>query len=512
LPDLVVNGLRRTDALVLGALVVAGLAVHAHAMFTFLYVFDEVGVIRRQVSMLQAAVADRSLWGFLVDAPLASSNALTPLWAWQQYLFVSLLGAAPNVTRLLPILWSLGPIALSYLLVLPRLGTLTAACTSATFVLLDTVLWTGTKSEFAECMLITCVIGAVILTLRGTLRDFAAAACFLGLTPLTYFGKGLFLYVAFAIWLFEAGAALSWKGMWKRYALLALSLVPTLLWLLLADVRVKALAAAGTPLMGDLGRIESILQQARRVSVDYFKYRENLKGPPTSVLIVYADFKAWPTGTLLAPWAILGVIAGLRRMAAAIGEERALLKVLVGLGLVPFAFLVLNGYSGERFTLTWGLAFALSVGIGVSSTVSGLLSPDPRIHRRAATAAGAVWLYTAAALSMTSWVTWTFDAATFAEIAAAGFALTVPATLLAERLSRSAAPSSPGGVLARLRPSIALTTLLPLACLVPWSLLRYGPLMWGRKQGWGVEATNAPDFEARLRRHGRPRSAEVPPP
>jgi hypothetical protein len=401
---------------------------------------------------------------------------------------------------------------LSYQLVLPRLGRLAASCTAGTFVLLDTVLWTGTKSEFTESMLTTCVIGAVLLSLRGSLRDFSKGALLLGLTPLTYLGKGLFLYVAFAAWVLAAGLALGWKDLVRRYVFLAASLIPTGLWMLAADARVKTLVAAGSPIASDMGPIDSLAEQFRRVTLDYFQYRAFLKGTPGAVMIVYSDFKAWPTGTLLAPWAVLGLFIGLRRAVHAGPDVRALLLALPTLGLLPFAYVVMNGYIGERFTLTWAFPFALSVGLGVSSAISWLLAPKRSPERwRGASAVMAVWWAAAIALGTTSWAAATFDVLRVAGIALAGAALT-GGSLAAADWVRQRTPNEARGFLMVLRRHLALTPLLPLAMLLPWSLLTYGPLLWGRRQGWGVEAINVQEFEAKLQHRGHPRAAEVEPP
>ncbi len=492
------------DWLVIGVLVVAALALHTRAMFTFAYIHDEVGVIQRQIGFLLGAAAERSPWTFLIDAPLACSNALTPLWGWQHFVFAELFGASHTVTRLLPTLWTLGPIVLSYRLVLPRLGRLTAACTAGTFVVLDTVLWTGTKSEFTESMLTTCVIGALLFALRGSLRAFWYGALLLGLTPLTYFGKGLFLYGTFGAWVLAAGIALGWKDLSRRFLALGASLLPTGLWLLAAGSRIKALVAAGTPIASDMGLISSIQEQIRSVTVDYFQHRPFLKGTPGAVMIVYTDFKAWPTGTLLAPWALMGLLTGFRRITSSAGQARALLLTLPALGVLPFAYVVGNGYIGERFTLTWAFPFALAVGLGVSTAITGLLAPRGSPNRGWATGTTCVaWVGTAFALGMTSWDSWTFDSTRVARVALGGVALTWLAPIAADWTQARRLPGAVRSIM--LERLAALTPLVPLAVLVSWSLLTYGPLLWGRAQGWGVEAINVREFEARLQRHDHSR-------
>jgi hypothetical protein len=492
--------MRRADWILVGSFVAAMLAIHVRAMAVLAYDFGEVGSVQQQVELLRTALAHGSLWAFVVDAPLSHSNAMTPLWPWQQFFFAELFGNGHAVSRLVPTLWTIGPIVLSYVVVFPRLGRLTAAGTSLTFVLLDTVLWTGTKSEYTESMLLTCVIGAIILTLRGTVRDFVGAATLLGLTPLTYLGKGLFLYGVFGLWVIVVCAIERWDGLNRRLGLLAISLVPTAFWFALAVHRADALADAGMPIIGELGTFHSAVDQAMRVTVDYFsRYRPFLRGTPSDVLIVYADFKAWPTGTLLAPWALLGLGVGLvRAFRDTRPDVRGLLMTLPVMGLLPFAYVVLRGFMGERFTLIWGFPFALAVGLGLSKTAEWLLDPQPGHALRGVVAMAWVWLYTAAALSMTSWVLWRFDARRFLEIALGGMAAAALALLL-----RRIAPHS-------LRPAVALIPVLPLAVILPWSLMTYGPLMWGHRWGWGIEGVNADAFEATLRLHRWPKPSEMP--
>jgi hypothetical protein len=88
---------------------------------------------------------------------------------------------------------------------------------------------------------------------------------------------------------------------------------------------------------------------------------------------------------------------------------------------------------------------------------------------------------------MRSWASTAYDVSRFGALSLGGLAVIAASLAVAGMMRNSSAGRA-----------VALVPLLPLVGMLPWSLLTYGPLLWGHRQGWGVEAINVQQFEAKL--------------
>ncbi len=489
---------------IVGGLVLLTAVLHLLGALTFLYTHDEVQVIQRALRQVQAPPLHGPISHVVFDLPLTSSNAVTPLWLWIQASNAHLTPDHPAWTRLPAVIFSLLAVVLAFRLTRPRFGLAVATLTGLAFALSDLCLWTGAKSEFTEPLLLVVVLAAMGWMLHQDLRRFTTGAMILSLAPLTYLGKGLFLYAFVGLWLMAIAAErlstshqsrrLVVRDLSRRLMILAASLLPTLLWLIAAHLHLEMLRASGIVLTGDLGPIHSLFEQVQKTTFGYFEQREFLHGNWRTMLIVYTHLAAWPTSTLMAPWALIGLAIGIRRL----GREpcpraRALLLALPTMGFAPFLYLLLRGYEGGRFTLLYQVPFALAVGLAIATTGRWLVSESSMQRRTGSLTVGAVGLYLAGITSMTSWASWTFDGRQLGLRAVVIVAGVAAVSAIASWLrSRDAA---------RLGNSSRLVATLPLTAyllLLATLMLSHGPMLWGRWQGWGVEGNNAAGFEERL--------------
>ncbi|MEM7583682.1 MAG: hypothetical protein AAF560_09915 [Acidobacteriota bacterium] len=492
-----------SDSWLIAGLLLLAASLRVVAALTFAYTHDEVQVIQRGLEHLAAPPLTDRFNHVAFDVPLTTSNAITPLWLWIQAANAWLTPAAPVWTRLPAMLFSLVAVLLIFRLVRPRLGRATASAAALSFVLSDLCLWTGAKSEFTEPLLLVVTLLALDRMLRVDLKHFVVGALALSLAPLTYLGKGLFLYALVGLWVAatawdrvvtsEIDRATAVREAVTRLAILAASLLPTVLWLVAAHARLKFLGTYGLVLQGDLGPIHSLVEQVRRTTIGYFDERDFLRGSWHTMLIVYHHLAAWPTSTLMAPWAALGLALGCDRLRReSQPATRALLWTLPTMGLVPFLYLLFRGYEGGRFTLLYQVPFSIAIGIGVVAVARGLLAESQRERLTAGLAVAGAGLYAALAASMTSWSNGSYDTEQLAWRALAWLVLVVFAAGGTTALRTQGAERRPTFKLLATFP----LTLLLLAQLV--LLTSHGPLLWGRWQGWGVEGNNATDFERRL--------------
>ena len=123
-----------------------------------------------------------------------------------------------------------------------------------------------------------------------------------------------------------------------------LSTAPAVLWLLVAQIRIATLKATyGTELVGDLGQIQSVLQLARRATIDLLEVRPFFVTTPKMMASVYTFLPSWPSGSLLAPWALIGSVWGTARLLSE--SDRAVRKALLtipAMGMVTFPIPVLE--------------------------------------------------------------------------------------------------------------------------------------------------------------------------
>jgi hypothetical protein len=494
----------RTDWLLALVLVLVGLAPRVVAYATYRYTHDETKIIQRNIRLLEDAVRTGDAWAFAVDVPLQCSTSITPLWGWIQWGATRVLSYDRLATRVPQIGFSLLGILLVYVLVVRVFGRTTAIGAASAFALSDLCIWTGVKSEFPEPLLLCCVLAGVIGMLSDRRRGFALGCACLGVAPMVHLGKGVFLYALFALWLSvttivglvdahrtaghevrEARRAVFRRALGQA-VLFALSLVPTLVWMFAALWRSADLRLGEATIATMWEVLPDYLAWVRVLTVDYFEYRPFMKGTWRTMLLVYTFLPVWPTAVLMAPWAAVGMVVGLRRLAHERDRRRRmLLLALPTLGLVPFAYSVINGFQAGRFTLLFHVPFAIACGLALTELTLQLTRRDEDARRSRAAIAwllGVPLVYAAVAGSMTSWARWEFAGPALAGLVVAAFVLVAVGVVGARRAS-----------------ALAWLPLVVWVLLTATSLARFGPLYWGAFRGFAVEGRMAAEYEETLR-------------
>ncbi len=455
------HGSLRGDGLVLASILGLALACRLIAVRALPVVFDEVCVMAYGLSR-----AFRGVRAFLFEAPIAVSNGITPLWLWAQAAPAALLGETTKAgLRTLPVVLGLAAVWLTYREA-EALGGRAAACVGGFLAAVHgPYLFANARGEYSESLLVVLVL----LTLRELRRSGSSlpglqAATWPALALLAYVGKGLVVWAAFATCVVLLLASRVWRGAASRAdsgrvaALLAVPLVPSFAWLVAAQL---VLFRAGQPLVTDLGPVESVWTNLRRLTLGYGTDAQPfMVGSVGDALWVYTQFDVWPTLALLTVPAVVALVSQGRNLSRALatrdGDSAAEALRPLALVLVPAALLVAKGALDVRFHLLYWPVLLVYCAVAVAAWPALIEKGRPALFWMAGLA---TWIY----------VMWSTSSAPTTRVAwqVVGAALTLLALV-------SVFKASPMRRLA----------LVPVAVFVVWSAVSLGPLDWGRRWAW----------------------------
>jgi hypothetical protein len=443
----------RGSVVVPALLLALALACRLLAIRALPVVFDETCVMA--YGLLRARGGVRA---FLFEAPVAVSNGITPLWFWLQGAPVALLGETTKAgLRTLPLLLGLLAVWLSYRENGALSGRRAAAIGGFLAAIHGPYLFANARGEYSESLLVVLVLLLFhdLATADGALPRWRSAV-WPATALLTYLGKGLVVWAAFALYVASL-AALRAVGRrpasaGRAAALVVLPLLPALAWLLAAQV---ALFGGGATLATDLGTVGSVFTNVRRLTTGYGSEAQPfMVAGPREALFVYGAFAVWPTLALLVAPGLAGLArlgadlvraVSLRDLAAAAAALRPLCLVLL-----PLAVLVGKGALDVRFHLLYGPVLLLVAAVTI----------DRWLHVRPL-----VWLPGGA-------LAWVYVASTQAGVGSGLRLGWVVAGLLTAALLGLAPPGRRG------------LALLPLAAYALAASLFAGPLDWGRRWAW----------------------------
>jgi len=435
-------------------LLVLGLVYRLIAVRALPVVFDEVCVMAYGLLRARGGVST-----FLFETPIAVSNGITPLWFWLQGAPAALLGeTAKRGLRALPVLLGLLAVWLTYRESEALGGRRAALIGGFLAAIHGPYLFANARGEYSESLLIVLVLLLFhdLATNDGALPRWRAAL-WPALALLTYFGKGLIVWAAFVSYVASLAAL---RAVWRRPAealrtagLVVAPLLPSLVWLIAAQV---ALFGGGATLTTDLGTVDSVFTNVRRLTTGYGSEAQRfMVAGPREALYVYANFSVWPTLALLAVASLAGLVRlgvdlvrGLRArdVAAAASALRPLCLVLL-----PAAVLVAKGALDVRFHLLYGPVLLVVAAV----TIDRWLLAREVLWRECFLAGAVVWAYVAwTQVGSPAGLRWGWVAAGMATAALFWLA--------------------PRGELA----------LLPLAIYALAASALAGPLDWGRRWAW----------------------------
>ncbi|HEY7515373.1 MAG TPA: hypothetical protein VIC87_12890 [Vicinamibacteria bacterium] len=453
------HGSLRGDGVVLASVLGLALACRALAALALPVVFDEVCVMAYGLSR-----AFRGVRAFLFEAPIAVSNGITPLWLWVQAAPAALLGETTKAgLRTLPVALGLAAVWLTYREAEALGGRAAALLGGFLAAVHGPYLFANARGEYSESLLV--VLGLLVLRdLRrsgSSLPGFRAAA-WPALALLAYLGKGLVLWAAYSACVALLLAARAWAGTMsprdavRGAALVALPLLPSLAWLAAAQV---LLFRAGHPVVTDLGPVDSVWTNLRRLTLGYgTEAQPFMVGSARDALWVYTDFDVWPTlGLLAVPAVVVLVLRGrdlVRALSGGDGEAAAGALCPLALVLVPAGLLVVKGALDVRFHLLYWPVLLVYCAVGIAAWPALLGN-----GRRAA--------FWSVGLLVWSYVAWTCTAPTRLVWGLVGAAVAILALVASFKAARA-----------------TRLVFLPLAVFALWATLSLGPLDWGRRWAW----------------------------
>ncbi len=424
-------------------------------------VFDEVCVMAYGLSR---AFRDASTLVF--EVPIAVSNGITPLWFWAQSAPAALFGETTKLgLRAQPVVLGLLAVWLTYRECFALAGRRAAAIGGFLAAVHGPYLFANARGEYSESLLVVLVL-LLLRDLRvadGALPSLRAAL-WPALALLTYLGKGLLIWAAFALYvtlltaLRALAGARSGGEVLRASGLVVLPNVAAFVWFVAAQA---ALFASGATLVTDLGPVDNIWTNLRRLTTGYGSEAQRfMVGDWKDALFVYTDFDVWPTLALLTVPALWAIARLVRDVGRALGERdvsgaaRALRPLC--LVLVPLVLIVAKGVLDVRFHLLYWPVLMVYCAVEIEEWLGGR---GPRLQT--ALLAGLVtWTYVA-------WTQRDSAPATRFGWAAVGTAV----ALLALACVRWGLPA----------PRMALA---PVALVLLWSSAFLGPLDWGRRWAW----------------------------
>ncbi len=450
----------RGEALTLASLLLLALVFRLLAVRALPVVFDEVCVMAYGL-----ARASRGARALLFEVPIAVSNGITPLWFWVQSVPAALFEETTKAgLRALPVLLGLLAVGLTWRECGALAGRRAAAIGGFLAAVHGPYLFANARGEYSESLLV-----ALVLLLLGDLRLAGGAlpswraAAWPALALFTYLGKGVLVWAGYALYvallyvLRARAGPRSQVEVHRVLSLVVLPLLPSLVWLLAAHI---ALFGAGATVVTDLGPVDTIVTNLRRLTTGYGSEAQRfMVGRPVDALFVYTDFDAWPTLALLAVPALWAIGRGLRDLGRALRERDVSAAVLplrlLCLVLVPAGVIVARGALDVRFHLLFWPVLLVYCAVEIEDWIREL---GPR-RVRGLLVAGLV-----------AYVAWTQRGS--APVVRVGWAATGAAVaLLAWSHGRWGKPA-PGLVLA------------PLALVMLLASALKGPLDWGRRWAW----------------------------
>ena len=339
------------------AVLLLALVYRLAAILFFPVVFDEVQVM---AFGLAKPLSAGEPWSLVFEVPLTVSNGITPLWYWAQALPAWLFGETTKLgLRTLPLLLGLLGVWLCCRLGARLRGRRGALLAGVLCALQSPLIVVNARGEFAESLLVPLAL-LLLLDLQrpaegGPIR--LRAALWPALALFTYFGKGLLLWGSYALFL----TAVFWldrarpekaNGFGRTVGLMLAPLLPSLLWLLGAQ---RALFRDGAGVVTDLGRVSSVAESVRRLTLDYGTGPTRFMAAGwREALFVYTDFSVWPSLALLAVPAALALGGLALRLARAFPRDRvetesALLPLC--LAVPSLVVLLVKGALDARFHL-----------------------------------------------------------------------------------------------------------------------------------------------------------------
>jgi hypothetical protein len=351
--------LSRDDRVTLALCVGVALAFRITAAVSFPVVFDEVDVLAYGV----ARGLERG--GLLFEIPLAVSNGITPLWFWLQTLPALWFGATKAAgLRSLPVALGVASTWLAYRITEHTHGRRAAALAGLIVATGGPFVYTNALGQFSESLLVPLLLVLLCDLVRvppGNALPGIRTALWPSLMLLTYLGKGLLVYAAYALTLVLSVVFLSESARGMRthvprlFALLVLPVIPSAIWLGCAQV---VTFGGAREMRTDWGSIHNVAEAVVALTLGYgSQVKGFMTGRPWDALYVFRDPAVWPTLDLLAP-ALLATIIGLARdLGAAVRGRRpeAVRRALIPLSLATpvMAVVVGKGLLDARFHLLY---------------------------------------------------------------------------------------------------------------------------------------------------------------
>ncbi len=455
-----------------------GLAWRLLALRALPLAHDEINVVAYGLAKASLEGGARDL---VFKIPITVSNGITPLWYWVQALPATLFGETTRAgLRLLPLLLGLVGVALSFLAGRRLFGLRAAWFSGLLYAVMSLMLYTNGRGEFAESLMAPLLILLLWdLLPRGDGGPIPLrAALWPCLIFLTYFGKGMLTWGAYALflgvtWILDRLLASEPRLTWRRLlALAGLPPLPSLLWMAAAQ---RELSAAGEPLLTDIGPVGSVWAMTWNLTAGYgTAVKEFMVAGWREALYLYTDFRIWP---VLAFLAVPLVVASATRVALLVKGLTRRDRVEAQSALLPLCLaapillaLLLKGAYSARFHLLY-LPILLPYAAGM---IDGWIrSLESGRWRAALAGGGATWIYTAWTLTWRNRLEGTHAWGAFAVLALAGLGLVA---LLAASSQKKA-----------LRAGLGTASAVLLSALLLGSSLSFGVLDWGRRLAWEPE-------------------------
>ncbi|MCP4590632.1 MAG: hypothetical protein GY842_07805 [bacterium] len=315
--------------------------------------YDEVFVMGVGLDELTASAR-----AFLVDVPLARSNASTPLWWWIQALPPLLAGRLSLWgLRLVPVVLGLSAILVGFVAARSRFGRGTATILVVFLSFSDVLAFTNGRGEFSESLLLAILLPS--LCLIGLPRRTMAKGGLAWLLLMTHLGKGLFLVgglvladiVALSLYRRNVRAAVG------SIAAAAGAVAGVCVWL-----GVVHLFSADGPLATDIGSVSGVGDALWKLTAGYAQTKQHMVAGTLDAAQVWLDGWVWPLTAITAVPLLVGAVAGTRRFRGRRGAVCLGLACWVVVGLLV---VIPRGLLGARFHILYLPPLWLLASIGL---------------------------------------------------------------------------------------------------------------------------------------------------
>ncbi len=295
-----------------------------------------------------------SLDAYLFETPLTHSSAVTPLWWWVQSIPLMLMGdVSLLMLRLGPFLLGAATPVIAWYAARRRFGRSAALWFVAFIALSDVLIFSNSRGEFAESLLVPLIVLCVCLgDGPGTGWRRGVLWMLLLLTALVK-GLGVIGLMAAADVVVCILAPRDRRRLVRGWLIgLAIALPPAVVYLIAAQVHF-----AGEPIVHEALTAPDVVTLVRRLLLDYSEVKAHVVGSVRDAAQVHLDYLVWPASAAVAPLLLAAVgaaIARLRRARWSPASRRDVARLRLAVWTVLGAAMVIGrGVLGARFHLIY---------------------------------------------------------------------------------------------------------------------------------------------------------------